>query len=190
MHATTQKPDAEQSDEDGVTIEELNAKLETFQEGLGNAWDAIDDLEEQLEGEREERRRLQEENERLREEIEQLNARTDLLRLVEDSDEMTGEQRSVALIQNLRRAAEKERDRGREAKSSVNREEAERALHHPDVDRTTIYDDMRRAARLVDNEHVLKYVSGSGGGSRLKLNLEAGDLPHEAVGQHTNNGGR
>ncbi|SNZ18368.1 hypothetical protein SAMN06269185_3349 [Natronoarchaeum philippinense] len=171
-------------------LEELEAKLETFQTGLNNAWDAIDDLQEELVEEREERRRLEKENEELQAEIERLDARTDLLRLVEESDKMTGKQRSVALIQNLRRAAKKERDRGREAKASVNREEAETALQHPDVDRTTIYTDMSRAARLVDNEDVLKYKSSSGGGSRLKLNLEAGELPNEIVGKDTNNGGR
>lgn len=180
----------QQSDESDVSLEELNAKLETYRNGLENAWDAIDELQEQLQEERKERKRLEEENENLRNEIERLDARTDLLHLVESSDEMDGRQRSVALIQHLQRAAEKNRERGREAKASVNREEAEGALHHPDVDRTTIYDDMRRAVRLVGNESVLKYESSSGGGSRLKLNLEAGDLPAEVAGQHTNRGRR
>jgi len=172
------------------SIEELEAKLETFQEGLGNAWDAIDDLEAQLEKEREERQRLEEENEEFRDRLDDLDARTDLLRLVENSDDLASDQRQIALIQHLKRAAERERDRGREAKASVNREEADAALKYPDIDRTTIYDDMRRAAALVENDKVLRYESASGGESRLKLNLEAGCLPGSLVGQRTNNGGR
>ena len=175
---------------DGVSIEELNAKLETFQEGLGNAWDAIDDLEEQLEEERAERRRLEEENEKLRNRLDELDARTNLLRLVENSDDLASDQRQIALIQHLKQGAERERERGREAKASVNREEADAALKYPDIDRTTIYDDMRRAAALVENDKVLRYESASGGESRLKLNLEAGDLPTSVVGQPTNHGGR
>jgi hypothetical protein len=72
----------------------------------------------------------------------------------------------------------------------VTRQEAEAALHHPDVDRTTIYDDMRRAVRLVDNKNVLWYESSSGGASRLKLDLEAGELPAGIIGQDTNHGRR
>ena len=170
-------------------IEDLRAKVDTFRDGLRGAWDAIDDLEEQLDEEREERRRLEDENEELREEIERLHARTDLLRLVENSDQMTGKQRSMTLVQHLKKQAETHRDRGREAKASVNREEAESALQYPDVDRTTLYDDMRRAERLVDNKNVLTYKSASGGGSRLRLNLDAGDLPGDVLGA-TKEGGR
>ena len=171
------------------SIEELEAKLETFQEGLGNAWEAIDDLEEQLEEEREERRRLEEENEDLQEEIERLDARTDLLSLVENSDEMTAKQRRIALIQHLKKAAEKERERGRDAKASVNKDEAEAALQYPDIDRTTVYDDLRKAPHLVGKKSVLWYESSSGGESRLKLNLEKGDLPGDVVGHARRNGG-
>jgi len=173
-----------------LSVEELSAKVESYQSGLERAWDAIDDLEEQLQEEREERRRLEEENADLREEVQRLDARTDLLRLVENSDDLASEQRQIALIQHLKRAAERERDRGREAKASVNREEADAALKYPDIDRTTIYDDMRRAASLVENDDVLRYDSSSGGESRLKLNLDAGALPGSVVGKRTNYGGR
>ena len=160
-----------------VDVEELEVRVDALSKGLAAA-------RESDEAERQERRRLQEENDELREEIERLDARTDLLKLVDNSDDMTGQQRSITLIQNLHRAALKERDRGRSAKASVNREEAETALQHPDVDRTTTYDDMRRAVRLVGDEQLLKYSTATGGGSRLKLNLEAGNLPNEIVGQN------
>jgi len=167
------------------SVEELAGKVDTLSDALQNAWEAIDDLEEELEQEREERRRLEEDNEDLREEIKRLDARTDLLRIVEDSDQMTAKQRRIALIQHLKAAAEKERERGREAKASVNKDEAESALKYPDIDRTTIYDDLREAPDLVENRNVLWYESSSGGDSRLKLNLDAGDLPGEVVGQRT-----
>lgn len=175
---------------DNPSIKDFAAKVETFQEGLENAWDEIENLRGELQKGREERCRLEEDNDNLRDQVEELQARTDLLRLVQNSDDLNGKGRSVALIQHLRRAATSQRERGRNPKASVNREEAESALHHPDVDRTTIYDDMRRAVRLVDDEDVLRYNSSSGGGSQLELNLEAGDLPREVAGQQTSHGGR
>lgn len=182
-------PETTHGREDDAPIDEINVKIEALRDGLKNAWAAIDDLEEQVHEEREHRRRLEDENDDLRQEIDRLHAHTDLLRLVEDSDEMTGKQRSLTLVQHLKKQAETQRNRGREAKASVNREEAESALQYPDVDRTTIYDDMRRAERLVDNKTVLQYQSASGGGSRLRLNLEGGDLPSAILGGWTEEGG-
>ena len=174
--ATTQRPH-DDLEAQTVDVEELEARVDALSKGLAAARESDDELKDDL-------RRLQEENDELREEIERLDARTDLLKLVDNSDDMTGQQRSITLIQNLHRAALKERDRGRSAKASVNREEAETALQHPDVDRTTTYDDMRRAVRLVGDEQLLKYSTATGGESRLKLNLEAGNLPNEIVGQN------
>ncbi|WP_143095886.1 hypothetical protein [Natronobacterium haloterrestre] len=176
--------------EDDVGVVELYRRLESFSGQL-------DDFRETLQAERARREQLESQlnksgnrlNE-LEEEIRRLDARTDLLELVESADEMDGKQRAIALIQHLKRAAEREQDRGRDAKSSVNREDAEAALHHPDVDRTTIYDDMRRAARLVDDESILWYESKSGGESRLKLNLEEGNLPSQVISQDVSHGGR
>ncbi|MFD1601084.1 hypothetical protein [Halobellus rarus] len=169
------------------SLTELEGQLKALQQGHNNAWDAIEDLQDQMQEIRAEQRRIQEGQTDLQASIEQIDTRTDLLRLVESSDEMSGKQRSVALIQHLRRAAMRERERGRTAKASLNREEAERALQYPAIDRTTVYTDMDRAERLVGDRDVLWYESNSSGRSRLKLNLEAGDLPTEVVGQH---GGR
>lgn len=155
-------------------------ELVTRLKAHSNRFDYLEDKLEDARGEREalraEVKELHEENEALREELNQLDERTDLLQLVQSSDELTAEQRSVALVQHLRRAAERQRDRGRDAKASVTRREAERALQFPDVDRTTIYTDMRRAVKLVGDENLLWYVGTSGGESRLKLNLESGEL--------------
>jgi chromosome segregation ATPase len=179
--------EADPEGDSGEEIEDLEPKLRTLQQGLEAAWDAIDDLEEDLEAEREERRRLEQKNEDLREEIEELHSRTDLLRLVESSDKMDAKQRRVALIQHLQKAAERERDRGRKAMASVNWEGALSALQYPDIDRTTVYTDLREAPGLVGNENVLWYESGSGGNSRLKLNLERGELPAGLLGKHVSN---
>lgn len=166
-------------------VEELDAKIKALSEAVGNARSAIDNLEDDLQEEREERRRLEEENEELREEIERLHARTDLLRLVERSDDMTAKERRVALIQHLKQAAEKERERNREAKASVNWKEAEAALKYPNIARETVYTDLRKAPGLVGNKDLLWYESSSGGESRLKLNLENGSLSAEITGVET-----
>jgi len=172
---------------DSKRLDELEGQLNALQQGHDNAWDAIEDLQDELQEIRTEQRRLQEDQDDLRDAVDHIDSRTDLLRLVENSDEMSGKQRSVALIQHLRRAAIRERERGRAAKASINREEAERALQYPDVDRTTIYTDMERAERLIADEEILWYESRSGGDSRLKLNLDVGKLPAKLTEEH---GGR
>lgn len=164
-------------------IEDLRAKVNSFRDGLQNAWDAIDELEAELQEERVERERLEEENKQLRERLDELDARTDLLSVVQNSDEMTGRQRSLTLIQHLKEQAETQDERTGDAKASLTREQAESALQYPDVDRTTIYDDMRRAERLVGDKSVLQYRSASGGESRLELNLDAGNLPGDVVAE-------
>ena len=158
--------------------------LEVLENRLNAHSNQFDSLRERLQEEREQRhqleREVQQKNEQICElenKVARLDSRTDLLELVQRSDEMDSEQRSTALILHLHKAAKKQRDRGEPAMASVNRDEAERALQYPDVDRTTIYQDMKRAVRLVGNKAVLTYESASGGESRLKLNIEKGDLP-------------
>lgn len=107
--------------------------------------------------------------ERLSERIDGLDRRTDLLQLVEQADEMDGTQRSAALLQHLKRKAEARSD-GEPARAAVDREQADEALHYPDVERTTIYRYMERAARLVGNRDVCWYDNGE-----LVLDL---DHPH------------
>lgn len=107
--------------------------------------------------------------------VEALEARTDLLSLVENSDAMDGMERSIALLQHLQRKAEKEAKRGRSKSAAIDKDAAEEALHHPDIDRTTYYSDFRRCERLVGDERVCYYEGGSP--ARLVLNLENGDVP-------------
>lgn len=148
----------------------------------------IDNLVDELNEEREQRReleeRLEEKDERihqLEERIARLESRTDLLDLVEHADQTDGRQRSIALIQHLKRKAESNERSGRAPVASVNRDRAEEALHHPNVHRTTIHSDMRRAERIVGDEGVLTYDGDDE--ARLKLNLENGDLPSAAIAE-------
>lgn len=163
-------------------IDALAEQVEEFKHRFQAHRTKIDLLEEELEAEREAREELEaelEERDRrlddLRQQVARVDRRTDMLEFVEHADEATGRQRSVALLLHLKREAEA--GAGLDT-ASVDREAAERALHRPDVDRTTIYDDMRRAARLVDNEAVCAYTDGT-----LRLDLEQGELPDELLGQ-------
>lgn len=169
--------------ERGETVEDLGAFVNAIRTRLGNLEDEMDELQEELDEEREERQRLEEENEELREEIERLDTRTDLLRLVQDSDEMDAETRQAALIQNMREAAEKQRERGREPKASLSPEEAEAALGHPHNDETLIYKDMKRAVDLLGNEDVLWYDNAGYGETRLKMDLSEGSVSGSITGR-------
>ena len=64
--------------------EELELRVDALSKGLAAARESIDEQKDDLEAERQERRRLREENERL-------DARTNLLKLVDNSDDMTGQ---------------------------------------------------------------------------------------------------
>jgi regulator of replication initiation timing len=179
--------DEESEKRDGQT-RELLARVDALSQQVDSLRDQLRDAEAEREALQNDVAELREENEDLRGEIERLDARTDLLDVLEEVDSMDGRQRSVALIQHLRRAAERQRERGRPAKASVNRDEAESALQYPDVERTTIYRDMNRAARLVGDESVLRYDSDTGGDSRLRLNLEDGNLPGSVAGKRIDGG--
>lgn len=148
-------------------LAEFEDRLDAHSDGLSSIWDTIEEL--------------QEENEQLRERVDELDSRTDLLQLVENSDDLNGEQRSIILLQHLQKAAQRARERGQPAQASVDRDQAERALQYPDVERTTIYRDMERAARLVGNDDVCWYESRGHGETWLKLDLEAGEIPDDVL---------
>jgi len=164
-------------------LEAHSSQLAHLREELHDAREEQDVLRETIES-------LQRENDELREEIARLDARTDLLTVFEEVDQMEAKQRSVVLIQHLKREAERKRGNDRDAKAAVDRKEAARALQFPDLHRTTIYSDMRRAAEMVDDENVLRYAKNSGDQRRLELDLEAGDLPGNVVGRNVNHRGK
>jgi len=97
--------------------------------------------------------------EQLRERVDELDARTDMMQLVEDSDDLDARGRSVRLLQHMQRKA----DRNGLSRIRLNHEAAVEALHYPDLDRTTIYTDLRRCARLVGDKELCWYESADAG---------------------------
>ena len=156
-----------------TTVQALEARLEALSTQVSG-------LREELHDERDEREALADElaarDERIDEleaEVARLDARTDILEVVENADKMTGKQRAVTLVQHLHRAAKARERRDEPPATTVDRDEAEEALHYPNIDRTTIYRDMERAARLIDSS-ALQYENGE-----LRLDLDAGSLPRK-----------
>ena len=174
--STTDQPQPRDADSDGT---------DRLEETLQVALTKISELNERVDEVESDNETLSQENHRLKQRVADLEGRTDLLRLVENSDELTGKQRSITLLQHLQKAAQNSDgnadDPTSSQQASVTREQAEIALQHPDVDRTTIYTDMQRAARLVGDEDVCWYDTG-GSGAQLFLDLEAGELPTEFRG--------
>lgn len=145
-------------------VAELQENFEMLRNGLRDAWDTIDALESRVKD-------LEKENNELRSDVTHLDERTNLLNLVEHTDELGPEQRSTILIQNLHKKARKRERRGDIARAEINRNAAENTLQNPDVHRSIIIDDMRRAERLVDDTDLLEYQSEPGVESVLKLDL-------------------
>lgn len=177
-------------EEKDITLEELYARLDAHSSQLTDLHEKLHDAREERDVLRGELESVQRENDELREKLARLDARTDLLSVIEEADKMEAKQRSVVLIQHLKREAERKRENGRDAKASVDRKDAARALQFPDLHRTTIYSDMRRAAEMVDDENVLRYAKNSGDKRRLELDLEAGELPGNVIGRNVNHGGK
>ncbi|MBX0322919.1 hypothetical protein EGH21_07750 [Halomicroarcula sp. F13] len=167
-------PDANPGDEGlETTVQALEARLDALSTQVSG-------LREELHDERDVREELEEElaarDERVDEleaEVARLDARTDILEVVENADKMSGKQRAVTLVQHLHRAAKARERRDEPPAATVDRDEAEEALHYPNIDRTTIYRDMERAARLI-NGRALQYENGE-----LRLDLDAGSLPRK-----------
>ncbi|WP_229727296.1 hypothetical protein [Haloarcula argentinensis] len=167
-------PDANPKEEGlETTVQALEARLDALSTQISG-------LREELHGERDEREELEDElaarDERIDEletEVAQLDARTDILEVVENADKMSGKQRAVTLVQHLHRAAKARERRDEPPAATVDRDEAEEALHYPNIDRTTIYRDMERAARLIDSD-ALQYTNGE-----LRLDLGAGRIPRK-----------
>ncbi|MDQ2073524.1 hypothetical protein RBH20_13375 [Haloarcula sp. H-GB4] len=167
-------PDANPGNESlETTVQALEARLDALSKQVSG-------LREELHEERSERQELEDElaerDERiddLEAEVARLDARTDILEVVENADKMTGKQRAVTLVQHLHRAAKARERRDEPPAATVDRDEAEEALHYPNIDRTTIYRDMERAARLIDSD-ALRYTNGE-----LRLDLDAGSVPRK-----------
>lgn len=107
----------------------------------------------------------------LEDRVDEVDARTDMLELVDETDNMNAKQRSITLLQHLHAKASRRQERGQRAAATMDRDQAEDALHYPDLHRTTFFDDMERCARLVDDDAVCTYSDGE-----LTLDLTKGQL--------------
>lgn len=162
------------------------------EEGVRNAIQAlrgqIQRLEDEVESLKDENARLQAEieresrrNDQQDQELGELDARTNLIDLVEASDDADGRQRSVALLQHCSNKLDADEDAARVV---LDRDDADEALHFPDVDRTTIYRDMGRAARFVSDEDVADY-----GGGKLTIDVRDADgVLEAAIAEHVTGG--
>jgi uncharacterized small protein (DUF1192 family) len=145
--------------------------VESLEETIANQSAEIQRLREELEQEREARQRAEAD---LKRDIRDLDDRTDIQRFVERAESANGEQRSMALLQHLKRKALKRQRDGREPIAMMDHAAADEALHYPEVDRTTIYSDMRRVTRWVSDDEMCWYDSGE---LWLDLSVESSTLP-------------
>ena len=90
--------------------------------------------------------------------IEELLRRTDTLRLIENgtADALDAKTRRAILLQYLRRKAEKRRESDL---TSIDSDEWATVLQYPDLDRTTLVQDLRRTAEYVEWDG-LEYSDG------------------------------
>lgn len=124
----------------------------------------VDELETQLE-----------ELDRLRERVDELDARTDIMQLVDESDEMGAEQRRLAVLTHMHRKIQ----RSDSEMCLLTVDDVRECLHYPDLHRTTFYSDMQDIAAAVDSD-VCRY-RGRGDGridaAYVVLDLRDGELP-------------
>jgi septal ring factor EnvC (AmiA/AmiB activator) len=156
-----------------TTVQALEARLDALSKQVSGLRDELHDERDEREELKDELAARDERIDELEAEVARLDARTDILEVVENADKMTGKQRAVTLVQHLHRAAKARERRDEPPAATVDRDEAEEALHYPNIDRTTIYRDMERAARLIDGS-ALQYENGE-----LRLDLDAGSLPRK-----------
>lgn len=177
---------------------DIYQKVETLQRRLDAQSNQLEGLRDELADEREDKQELREELAEVKEEnadqderLKEVEATTDMLRLVEEADDTSPEQRRVAMLQHLERKAKKKGERGDEAalsrpKAALTHELAEEILHYPDIHRTTLYNDMEEAAKMVGDERVCWYEGQPE--AKLVVNLEHGGLPSHIAGRSVNVG--
>lgn len=155
-------PETEQQDDQDDRVEWLHDRLVEleveFEEKTEAYEERIADLEATVEAQQQR--------------LDDVDERTDVLQFAKNADNMDATQRRAALLLHLKREAENNAERGGKKQASVTQEDAARALYRPGIDRTTWYTDFTRIEEWIENKTVCKYVSASGGDSRLRLNLE------------------
>lgn len=126
------------------------------------------------------------ERDALRQEVKQLRQRTNLLEVLRDTGSMTVEERAAICIQSLYNEAYRERQKDTKdaATASMDYKKAE-GVFRGQITRDQIYRTFDRAAELIDDEAVVKYIEEARSApknSRLVLSLERGDVPPSIAG--------
>lgn len=170
--------DDAQNDEDEDFVEflhDLVIKLETRVE-------AVEDENEDL------RKQINQLESRHGERIDELDERTDIMTLVEEAEDVSPKQRRTMLLLHMKKMAEDRARNGKKKSFTVTQEQANEALHAPEIDRTTFYTDFQKLEEWVGNKNVCKYISDTGGESRLELDLTNGRLVDQDLPTDVANG--
>lgn len=133
--------------------------------------------------------------EQLADRVDDIDERTDIMQLVDESDDLSGRGRSLRLLQHMQRKA----SRQGLSKIALTKEQAAEALHYPDLDRTTYYSDLRRCARLIGDRDICWYENDEEGNldeacvvldyEQFQLAASAGDVPADVVNSTATDGG-
>ncbi|MFW5905630.1 MAG: hypothetical protein ACOCUO_02160 [archaeon] len=162
-----------------IKIEDLEDKVERKDERIA-------DLEREVKA-------LEDENEELWKRLGELDGRTDMLRVLDESETASAAQMRARILQHMWQMVKGES--GDDRVYAMDRDKTEEILHNPDVDRTTINRWMETAAEKVGDENVCYYEGGqpgpSGRGARIVLDLrDQPSLPESVNGVMNNAHGR
>lgn len=162
-------------------------KTETLEDKLDRKDERIDELEREVDA-------LESENEELWKKLGELDGRTDMLRVLDESETASAAQMRARILQHMWQMVKEET--GDDRVYAMDRDKTEEILHNPDVDRTTINRWMETAAEKVGDETVCYYEGGqpgpSGRAARIVLDLrEQPSLPESVTDvMNTAHGGR
>jgi hypothetical protein len=162
--------------------DDLDDIAESADAALGiarRALDKINDLEDDVD-------RLEDELEDAEAELDALRERTDLVQAVQKASNLKPEERAVVCIQTLYNRANARQDVGEPPLAEMTARQAITALGGS-INRTAVYRTFETADDLLSDipDDVFEYRTedrSSAEKSRLRLNLDAGDLPSVVAG--------
>lgn len=168
-------------------VEEATATAESAELAATRAMKRSNELRENVRDLEVELDEVREERDELADEVTELRDRTDLLEHVRDASSMKIDDRAAVLIQTLYNEAwrKKSSNSNESGRASMDYKKADGALGGG-VSRDMIYRTMQKAETLVDDDSVLEYVKedrGAKKNTRLRIDLESGELPRAVNGQ-------
>jgi len=172
-----------------AAVEELQTEVADAKRLAQRAQDRLLDAREREQAQQERIADLEATVEDVEQELAAVRERTDLLQTVKRASSMQIDERAAVLIQTLYNEAyaNKQSDvESRRPKAAMDYNAAKKALGGS-VARATILRTFEKAEELVDNPELMKKVKedrSSARNTRLRLNLEGGDLPAQIAGQN------